>query len=221
MTAPGRVFLNVASGIDGKISTASGEKFRFASDEDRQLMQELRAQADAVVIGGGTLRAEDPRLVVKGEGRRQPWNVVVSARLEGIGPEARFFTSPGVTKWVFTSVDADPARVERLQPCARVSRLPGIASGGLDLGRMLQELRGAGCRHVLVEGGGELNFAMLEQNLVDEIYWTLCPVVLGGREAPGSFTGRGFASVDVRRLELLEQRTNVQGEIFLHYRVRP
>jgi 5-amino-6-(5-phosphoribosylamino)uracil reductase len=61
---------------------------------------------------------------------------------------------------------------------------------------------------------------MLEQNLVDEIFWTLCPVVLGGREAAGSFTGRGFRADEVCRLELLEQRTNAEGEIFLHYRVR-
>jgi len=84
---------------------------------------------------------------------------------------------------------------------------------------MLDGLEERGCGDILVEGGGALNFALLDQDLVDDIYLTLCPIVLGG-PAPGSFGGRGFLAAAARRLVLVTQRTNAAGEIFLHYRVR-
>ena len=98
------IFLNMASSIDGKITTREREKFRFASDDDRDLMQELRSRADAVLIGRGTLSDEDPRLVLTDpvhiarrrelKGSAQPTKVLASATLDFPIEDSRFFRCP-------------------------------------------------------------------------------------------------------------------------------
>lgn len=223
-----RVFLNVASSVDGRIASVAREKFRFASAEDRRLMQELRAVADAVVIGAGTWRDEDPVLVVRDEdlvARRradkasaQPIHVLVTRSLDVRVEGSRFFGTPGIERVVFTATDVPAARVEAVSHLATVIPIPERAPGDLDLRALLAALAARRCDEILVEGGGALNFAFLDQDLVDDIYLTLCPVVLGG-PGPGSFAGRGFLAAAARRLHLVSQRTNAHGEIFLHYRV--
>jgi len=223
-----RVFLNVASSVDGRIASVGREKFRFASAEDKRLMQELRCVADAVVIGAGTLRDEDPVLVVRDadllvrrraeKPRLQPLQVLVTRNLDVPVEGSRFFGAEDVERLVFTGPDVAPARLAAAGRHATVIAIPEHAPGELDLSHMLEALEARGCREILVEGGGALNFALLDQDLVDDLYLTLCPVVLGG-PAPGSFAGRGFLAAAARRLTLVTQRTNAHGEIFLHYRV--
>ena len=76
-----------------------------------------------------------------------------------------------------------------------------------------------GVAHLLLEGGGELNFSMLQADLVDEIYLTVCPFIFGGRTAPTSCDGAGFTREHVRKLALKSHRQSASGEVFLHYAV--
>ncbi len=224
------VSLNMASSIDGKITTREREKFRFGSDEDRDLMQQLRSRADAVLIGRGTLFDEDPRLVLTDPGhiarRRQlkgspqPIKVLTSASLDFPVEDSRFFTCPESEKIVFTTADADPAAIQRLQRFARVVQIPATAGGRVDLEQVVRAMPELGIEHLLLEGGGILNFAMLEADLIDEIYLTLCPVVIGGAGAQTTFEGAGFTRETARRLSLQSLRMNKGGEIFLHYAVK-
>ncbi len=222
------VFVNLATSVDGKIGTVAREKFRFGSAADKRQMQVLRARADAVVIGAGTLRDEDPNLLITAtdlvDARRaagkaaQPIRVLVSHGLELRAEGSRFFGTPDADTLVFTSEAADTARVADVARFAPVFRLPDRAPGRIDLARMIDALRARGCAEILVEGGGELVCALLEQDQVDEFYLTLCPVLLGG-PAPGVVGGKGFLAALAPRLELISHHVSSAGELFLHYKV--
>jgi 5-amino-6-(5-phosphoribosylamino)uracil reductase len=222
------VFLNVASSIDGKITTSRREAFSLGSEEDRALMEELRARADAVLIGRGTLVDEDPSLeitrpeVIAGRRARgapeQPLGVLASASLDLSVAGSRFFASP-TPRIVFTTPGADADRRRELESRARVVEVEGAAGGGLDVSAMLAAMPSLGIGRLLLEGGGRLNFSLLEADLVDEIHLTLCPMVIGGAQAPSSFEGPGFLRDAIRRLELRSLRVNALGEIFAHYAV--
>lgn len=225
-----QTYLNLAISVDGKITTADRALHGFGGPDDRDLMDELRAQADAVMIGAATLREEDPLLWVRSperlarrqaEGRPgQPWNVIVSQSLQlGDIEHSKFFQTPGFRRVVVTGENHPVSELARFKPFAEVISLP-LMDGGLDLQFATEQLYMMGVRKLLLEGGGTLNFAMMNQGLVDELYLTLCPLVFGGDTAPTAVGGVGFAFDRVPRLDLLETRPGGDGLIFLRYRVR-
>ncbi|RMH72994.1 MAG: RibD family protein [Gemmatimonadetes bacterium] len=223
--------LNMASSIDGKITTVQRDTIHLGSAEDRALMEELRADADAVLIGSGTLIDEDPRLLVEHPGRiaqrealkgnPQPMNMVVSSTLNFPIENSRFFTRDAVKKVVFTTPQADERQREALKDVATVITVPATATGHVDVVEMVQRMPDLGIQQLLLEGGGILNFAMLRANLIDEIYLTLCPLVIGGATAQTTFEGAGFSHEMIRRLQLRSLRVNEVGELFLRYAVQP
>ena len=225
------VTLNVAAGVDGKIAPVGGGKVNFGSVEDRAQMESLRAEADAVLIGGGTLRSEDPPLLIRdplvsarrlaAKGSAHPLNVVVASTLPDGLDGMDFFREPGTDKLVFTTDRTPPALRESAARLARVEVIPADETGRVHLPEVVRRLSVLGVRRLLLEGGGELNFSMLEANLIDEVYLTLCPFVFGGRTAPTSFDGAGFTRDRVRKLDLTNHRIGSHGEVFLRYDVLP
>lgn len=220
-----QVWLNFASTIDGKISTAAREKVRFTSRSDRRHMEEIRAACDAVLIGAGTLRAEDPPLHVRApdlrERRRRegrdpsPINVVLSCSLE-LPVGGRFFGAPGVRRIIATVEEAPEDKARRLAEVAEILR---VGHGRVAVSELLKKLAERGVARLLVEGGGETNALFLEEDCVDEIHVTLAPVVIGGRDAPSPVEGSGFANGRFPAFELAGCRVE-SNEVFLHYRRR-
>lgn len=222
-------YLNLAISVDGKITTADRKLHGFGGPEDRDLMDELRARADAVMIGASTLREEDPPLLVtsperleqrRGDGLSpQPWNVIISRSLDLPAFESsRFFQTGGFRKIIFTSEMQSPENIARLQPFADVACVPEVANG-IDLKAVSEKLSRMGVKNLLLEGGGTLNFAMLRDGLVDELNITLCPLVFGGATAPTAFSGDGFNFNQVPELKLVELKTGACDRLFLKYRV--
>ena len=233
-TAPAErpfVTLNVAESADGKLAPIDGGKINFGSAEDRAQMEELRAVADGVLIGAGTLRAEDPPLIIRDsavrdrriatKGSPHPWNIAVCSILPENPAGMNFFRSPDTEKLVFTTERTAPALREAAGRYARIEVIPSDGSGRGDLVELLRKLPPLGVSHLLLEGGGELNFSMLQAGLIDEIYLTVCPFVFGGRTAPTAFDGLGFTREHVRKLALKSHRQSASGEMFLHYEVLP
>jgi riboflavin-specific deaminase-like protein len=225
------VSLNAAVSIDGKIATAERQKLRFGSRQDRALMEELRTRADGVLIGRGTLETDDPPLLIRDpalqerrrceKGQPHPINIAVCSELLAGLDEADFCRCVDTTKYLFTTPKAPPDRVAAAQAFARVFVAGVDASGRVDLGDVMRRLSALGVHRLLLEGGGELNFSMLERGFVDEIYLTVCPFVFGGRDAPTLFGGCGFHKDSVRKLQLLGARPGEYGEVFMHYAVDP
>ena len=220
------VYINMAMTADGKITSAAREYPRFTSDVDRRTMDRLRAEADAVLIGAGTLRADDPAMHVRDPGmqayRRSLGkpdalpNVVVTASAD-LDPSSAFFRNgTPETRLVATVDEAPRERVAAIETNAEVWR---VGSDRVDLARLLDRLRAErGVERLLVEGGGELNWQLLSRDLVDELFVTVAPALLGGRDAPTLLEGEGFAMADHVRLRLADI-VREQDELFCRYEV--
>jgi len=183
----GRPFLSLklASTLDGRIATASGESRWITGEASRRRVHALRAHADAVLVGSGTVLADDPELTARRGGRviHRPVRVVVDSRLR-VPPSARVFAGDASRAWVLCSSKAPASRrraLERHGVQLIEVRLRGRA---LDLGRAASLLARAGLTEVLVEGGGELAAALLRARLVDEVHWFAAPKLLGGDGTP-------------------------------------
>jgi len=214
---------------DGKIDSVYREGKGLGSRLDRDRLDELRAEADAIVVGAATIRAEDPPMGVRDPNRRHqrlaqgrpahPSPVVIS-RTADIPLTARFLGGEATQKIVAVPADLDPfatAPYEALAASGAV-RVLRVGAGEVDLAALVAALHEDGARLVVVEGGGEVVAAFLAAGLLDELRLTLVPTILGGRNAPTPVEGDGWAFADRRRLTLLESE-RVGDEIYLRYEV--
>ncbi|MBI5511916.1 MAG: RibD family protein [Deltaproteobacteria bacterium] len=217
------VRLNMAMTVDGKTASAAREAGRFTSAADLARMQELRADADAVLVGAETVRRIDPPLSVVDPALRQrrrdrgksehPMQLVLSASGD-LPPTCRALSEPAAAPRVLVT-GADPLRL--LQPLANGVEHWRLGKGTVDLQELMGRLEARGVEVLLVEGGAETNGRFLDAALVDEVFVTLAPTLLGGRGAPSFAGGAGLALA--RRLPLTLAATSRLGdELFLHYR---
>jgi diaminohydroxyphosphoribosylaminopyrimidine deaminase/5-amino-6-(5-phosphoribosylamino)uracil reductase len=208
------VILKIAQTLDGKIATAAGRSRWITGTDARRLGHRLRAQSDALLVGAGTVRRDDPFLGAHGQGP-DPIRVVLSSSL-AFRSTSRVFRPEGLC-WVLTRDDAPRARRERL--AARgvaVIGVPGGAPGRVDLRRGVSALARRGVGRLMVEGGGATAAAFLEAGLVDEVYCFVAPGFLGGADAPTSVEGRGVpAPAALRRLARVNV-TRVGTDLLLH-----
>lgn len=214
-----RVLMNCAMSLDGKISTSDRSGSAFSSREDRRRMDGLRALADVILVGAETVRREDPPFTLRDpvlatrrqEAGRSPHPAVCVVTASGsIPPCRRIFSDERQS--VFLLQGEEGRSPHGLPDRVRILRPQGILTGH----SILECLWEQGVRSLLLEGGGRLNALFLDEGLVDEVFLTLCPVLLGGSSSPTPFDGKGLSFSDriVMRLESCEQ---VADELFLHY----
>ncbi len=176
------VTLKLAATLDGRIATASGESRWITGSAARAHVHALRAQSDAILIGSGTARADDPDLTARRAGRvvHRPVRVLVDSKL-AVATGARIFrTEDPERTWVLCGRSA-PERRRRALVARGVRLLPVAAhEGHLRLDRALRRLGSEGLGTVLVEGGGRLAAGLLGAGLVDELLWFAAPRLIGG-----------------------------------------
>jgi diaminohydroxyphosphoribosylaminopyrimidine deaminase / 5-amino-6-(5-phosphoribosylamino)uracil reductase len=187
------VTLKAAMTLDGKIAAVDGVSRWITGDAARLEGHRLRFGADAVLVGIGTVLADDPQLTVRHPGLppKEPFRVVVDSRLR-IPDDARVLHAGDPGRAVIACVAPAPAaRAAALRAQGvRVLELRGDA-GRVDLRGLLDALHRMDAIAVLVEGGGELGGALAEAGLVDRVAFFLAPRLLGGAQAPGPLGGRG------------------------------
>ncbi|MGH1458584.1 MAG: bifunctional diaminohydroxyphosphoribosylaminopyrimidine deaminase/5-amino-6-(5-phosphoribosylamino)uracil reductase RibD [Paracoccaceae bacterium] len=209
------VTLKLASSFDGRIATASGESQWITGPEARRLVHLQRASHDAVMVGGGTARADNPTLTVRDLGvARQPVRVVVSRRLDMplLGNLAR--TAGEVPLWLVHGADADPALRQAWEGMG--ARLIEVRGSGrmLDAGDILAKLGAAGLTRVFCEGGGALAASLLGADLVDQLIGFTAGLALGAEGRP-SLSAMGVERLaDAPRFKLCE--TRAVGNDVLH-----
>lgn len=214
-----------AMSADGKIADAQRTAARFSSKTDLTHLESHLAEADGVLIGGGTLRAYGTTLPVRQaqllQQRRQrgqpeqPLQIIWSPS-GNLDPQCRFFRQP-VPRALLTT----PAGAElwlQGQAFSHIWSLPGKADPW-DWNWSMAQLSALGIRKLAVLGGGRLVADLITQGLIQELVLTVCPLILGGAAAPTPVDGAGFLAAMAPRLELLSCKT-VEHEVFLHYRVR-
>jgi 2,5-diamino-6-(ribosylamino)-4(3H)-pyrimidinone 5'-phosphate reductase len=218
------ITLNVAVTADGKTDTIARKSTSISSDDDMERVDRLRAQSDAVMVGGHTLLGDDPRLTVKSADLRSERlshgleenpikvGVVTNAALR---EDSRFLTTGPARRIIFTTTQTDEVQVARLRRCG----VQVFATDGLrvELVTALQQLKQMGVERLLVEGGGTLNEELLRHNLVDEIILYVAPLIFGGASAPTFVSGAGLDRKNAIQLQLTAADKYDDGGVLLRY----
>ncbi|WP_340688953.1 bifunctional diaminohydroxyphosphoribosylaminopyrimidine deaminase/5-amino-6-(5-phosphoribosylamino)uracil reductase RibD [Salipiger thiooxidans] len=180
------VTLKLANSFDGRIATATGESQWITGPEARRVVHGLRAAHDAVMVGAGTARSDDPALTVRGWGEvSQPVRVVVSRLIDVPLMSKLASTARQVPVWLAHGSDAAPATRKAWQSCGAKLIPCEIRAGRVDPHGLLRELGEQGLTRVFCEGGGQLAASLLSADLVDELVGFTAGLALGAEGRPG------------------------------------
>ena len=203
--------LSVGMSIDGYIDSAGEDRLVLSNDADLDRVDEVRAWSDAIMVGAGTVRADDPRLLVRDADRRRerlaegrtpsPAKVTVTAggRLDAA---SRFFADDGAEKLVFCARGAVRRVRDRVGPVSCVVD----AGPAVDLCRVSEALHARGVRRLMVEGGGTVLTQFLTAGLADELHLVVAPVFVGDARARRVVGDGRFPWHDDHRATLAEVR---------------
>ena len=220
------VFINVAMTADGKIDTFERKGAAISSQRDKQRVDRLRAESDAVMVGGRTLLDEDPKLTVKSEALRaervarglSPNPVKVGVVSEAnIKPDSIFLNAGPARIVIFTTYRTSKDGLAFL-------RSHGVDiyvhdSEKVDLWKALGTLKELGIQRLMVEGGATLNFELLKLRLVDELTAYVAPMIFGGESAPTMAAGSGLERSAAILLRLVSIEKEEDGGVLLKYLV--
>ena len=222
LTGRPHVTLKLATSLDGKIATATGESRWISGAASRGLVHRWRADSDAVAVGLGTALADDPLLTARDVAGpvRQPARVVFDsgARLPLGSALVRDAGSAPVI--VVASDQADPGRVAALREAGvDVAAVAGAPPERLGAG--LEALAARGIQSLFVEGGAGLAGGLVAAGAVDRVAWFLAPILIGGAAAPSAIGGEGIAALaSAPRLSGIETE-RVGDDILVTGRLRP
>ncbi|MBI5410732.1 MAG: bifunctional diaminohydroxyphosphoribosylaminopyrimidine deaminase/5-amino-6-(5-phosphoribosylamino)uracil reductase RibD [Nitrospirae bacterium] len=232
------VLLKTAMTLDGKIATATGESRWITGTEARRDAHRLRSRVDAIMVGIGTVLHDDPRLTARLPGykavrlsspqagaarRRQPLRVVLDSRLR-IPDKAKVLSPYGGTgrpigAMIVTTEKAPTHRIEQLRARGLSLLVLPAKDGRVPLSACLIRLGQLGVSSLLIEGGSDLNAAVLREGLVNRIRFYLAPCLLGGQDARGGIGGRSpmRLSEAIRLTDILVRRLGrdlvIEGQI--------
>lgn len=202
------VTLKLATSLDGRIATASGHSQWITGPQARHAVHAMRARHDAVMVGAGTARADDPMLTVRGQGDvpRQPVRIVVSRRLDLPLMSQLAQTARDVPLWLCHGPDPDAALAEAWDGIG-AERIPcHLAGRQLDMEAVLQALGEKGLTRIFCEGGGSLAASLLGAGLVDELVMFSAGLMIGAEGLP-ALGAMGLDRLDgAERFRLAELR---------------
>jgi 2,5-diamino-6-(ribosylamino)-4(3H)-pyrimidinone 5'-phosphate reductase len=219
-------FINVAMTADGKIDTFERKGAAISSKKDKERVDQLRAAADGILVGGKTLLEEQPKLTVKSEALREerirrglaphPIKIGVATRAD-ISLDSDFIKAGPSRVVIFTTSQTSISHVEEL-------RAQGVEvfvddAPRVDLHKMMLTLKKIGVDHLMVEGGGTMNFELIRSGLVDEVMMYVAPMIFGGATAPTMADSLGVPRDEAIELKLMRVEQWEDGGVFLRYKI--
>ena len=219
------IFINSAMSADGKLSTKERKQVKISGRLDFERVDELRARADAIMVGIGTVLADDPSLTVKSPERKaarkaagkseNPVRIIVDSAAR-TPLDADLFKKGKGLRIIAVSNSAPAEKIKNLEEKALVLKTGDLK---VDLGELAAKLKEMGINTLMVEGGATLNWGMLSAGLVDEIYTFVGNLIIGGKTAPTFMDGEGFAEAELLGLELLSAE-KIEDGILLRWKVK-
>ena len=220
------VLVNVAVSADGKLSTRERRQVKISGPDDFDRGDIIKSGADAIMVGIGTVLADNPSLTIKSAERIQerlsqgrpehPVRVVVDS-LARTPPDAKILHKGPGQRIIVVSENAPPSRIEGLRPLATIITTPGDR---VDLAFLLEELGKQGIRRLMVEGGGRLISSLFAAGLVDQLSMFIGNMIIGGENAPTLADGEGWIrEEEFTRLDLAGVQTLDEG-VLISWNVR-
>ena len=213
--------LSCCMSVDGYLGSATDRRLALSNDADFARVDAVRAACDAILVGAGTVRRDNPRLLVRSQAQRDqrvarglpssPIKVTVTERAE-LDPCADFFTTGDVEKLVYCAHATVQHADDLLGPVATV--IDGGQS--VDMRRVSEDLYSRGVKRLMVEGGGMVNTQFLTSDLADELHLVVAPVFVGDSKASRFISDGSFPWNPDRRANLAEVR-KIGDVVLLRY----
>lgn len=190
------VLLKSAMSLDGKIASYTGHSKWITGADARAYGHKLRDIYDAILVGIGTILADNPSLTTRLEYQgKNPARVIVDSKART--PIESNIVTDGLAKTIIAVTHEAPQdKVDTLRACGVEVIVCESKSGGVNLSYLFKVLGELQITSILIEGGASINASALEDNLVDKIHWFIAPKIIGGSRAPGPIGGKGITEVN-------------------------
>jgi diaminohydroxyphosphoribosylaminopyrimidine deaminase/5-amino-6-(5-phosphoribosylamino)uracil reductase len=183
------VAIKMAMSADGKTATRTGDSKWISCPESREYVHRLRAEYDAVMVGAGTVKRDNPRLSARIMGARDPLRVIVDGRL------SIPLTSRVVKKGTVIAVSEKAPKKKVVEAVKKGAGVLFVGKDSVDIKELVGSLGAMGVKKILIEGGSGLNASALEAGAVQRIYLFIAPKIIGGDDARGVIGGRGIETM--------------------------
>ncbi|VAW35638.1 3,4-dihydroxy-2-butanone 4-phosphate synthase / GTP cyclohydrolase II [hydrothermal vent metagenome] len=207
------VTLSYAQSLDGSITKQRGQPLALSGQESMTLTHQLRASHDAILVGIGTVLADDPRLTVRLVSGTDPQPIIVDSQLR-LPLNARLLNDHPRKPMIATTEASDPQKEAALIAAgATVLRLPATASRQVSLPALLQNLGKLGIKSLMVEGGAAIITSFLAARLVERLVITVAPLLVGGLNAVGNLNGHGIPQLKNTHSQWLGKDMVLSGDV--------
>lgn len=197
------VLMKAAMSMDGKIATSIGESKWISSEDSRNEVQELRKYMTGIMVGIGTVLADNPELTCRLPGGKNPVRIIVDSNLR-IPLDSKVLMCQNEAKTIIATTITDEVKIKRISDFGvEVISIPR-KDGRVNLKLLMEELGKRQIDSILLEGGGTLNFSAIQDDIVDKVIFYMAPLIIGGNEAKSPVGGQGFEQLkDALRIEKL------------------
>ena len=211
------IILSSAMTIDGKIASKTGDP-ELSDEDDWKEVHKLRTQVDAIMVGKGTILKDNPKLHIKFYDHTGYYRIVVDSNL-AIPIESNVISfQPKIYPTIICTTENVSLNEIKKYEEKKVKVIKAGTRKRVDLKKLMPHLKDCGINSILLEGGGNLNWSFIEEDLIDEIRLTIAPWIVGGKEAISLVEGIGFDKMtEGLRFDLIEIN-NRDNYVILRYR---
>ena len=208
------IIFSAAITLDGKLATRTGDS-KLSSKADKNRVHKLRSKVDAILIGKNTAKLDDPILSVHHTKKKNPIRIILDSNATIQNNSRILRTSSKIPTIIVVGQTASKKNLRRLEKFPVQIIICGKQR--INIKKLISLLGKQGIKKILVEGGGETNWAFVKENLVDEIIITITPYLVGGVIATTLVGGDGFSTITKSMKLKLKSARRINNEIVLHY----